>query len=462
MTSAPVPRRRRRHAVAAAALASVVLLAGIASVGGLTRAASADAPTDGSSRSLVAVSPKPSRGEVPQEEGATPAAIPSAARVRWVGTWATAVAVPQAGEALAGFTDVTLRQRVQVSLGGDVVRLRLTNVHGTSPLSVSATLARPATRHRALRGDLDPTTLVPVTFGGSRHVVIPAGSATTSDPVAIVVPDDGDLLVSLHLPGPTGPATYHPQAHSTGYVGHGDQTASASVAAFPGRTTSFWFLDGLDVRATASGSVVFLGDSITDGAASTLDADHRWPDRLADRVLAEPRPLRFGVLNAGISGNRLLLDAHGQGQGERALGRFTRDVLTRSGVETVVVLEGVNDIQQDPSETDPQDLVAAYREILVRAHERHVRVVVATIGPFRGWPRWTPECEAVRVAVNEWIRGSGEPDAVLDLDAALRDPVQPTRLVAAYDSGDHLHPNDLGYAAMAAAVDLPELLGQPR
>lgn len=378
----------------------------------------------------------------------------------WVGTWATAVAVPQTGRALVGFTDATLRQRIHASVGGEVVRLRLTNVYGTSPLAVTATLATPSTATGALAGDVDPATLVPVTFGGRRDVVIPVGSELASDPVPLVVPDDGDVLVSLHLPGPTGPATYHASAHTTGYLADGDQTSAVSASAFPRRTQSFWFLDGLDVRARVGGSVgsvAFLGDSITDGSGSTTDADHRWPDRLAERLLAQPRPLRLGVLNAGIGGNRVLLDAAGPGLGATALDRLTRDVLTQTAVETVVLLEGVNDIQQDPSEYDPQDIVAGYRQVLARSHQRGLKVVVGTITPFEGWTRWTPQREAVRVAVNTWIRGSGEPDAVIDFDAVVRNPSQPTRLRAAYDSGDHLHLNDAGYAEMAAAVDLRDL-----
>ena len=378
-------------------------------------------------------------------------------RVAWVGTWATAVAVPQSGQALAGFTDTTLRQRIHVSVGGDVVRLRLSNVYGKAPLAVSATLASPATGTGAALGDVDPTTLAPVTFSGESQTLIPAGAELVSDPVSVTVPDDGDLIASLHVPGPTGPATYHASAHATGWIADGDQTSAASVSSFPRKTTSFWFLDGLDVQAKVDGSVAFLGDSITDGSGSTTDADHRWTDYLTDRVLDQPRPQRLGVLNAGIGGNRILLDASSAGQGVNALARLERDVLTQTGVETVVVFEGVNDIQQNPSEYNPDDIVAGYQQILQRAHDQGLRVVVATITPFEGWSKWTPEREAVRVAVNEWIRTSGEADAVIDFDAVVRDPAHPTRLLPAYDSGDHLHPNDNGYAAMGSAVDLRTL-----
>lgn len=376
----------------------------------------------------------------------------------WVGTWATAAAAPAGGEAIAGFTDTTLRQRIHVSVGGELVRLRLTNVYGRTPLSVTATLARPSARAGARPGDIDPTTLVPVTFGGRVGAVVPTGTVLTSDPVRATVADDGDLLVSLHVPGPTGPATYHPAAFSTGWLVTGDQTSATSVGTDARRTGSFWFLDGLDVRSdAAAGAVAVLGDSITDGSGTPVDADHRWTDRLADRLLAEPTSERLGVLNAGIGGNRLLLDAAVPGRGARAVDRLTRDVLTRTGVTTLVVEVGVNDLQLDPTQQDPRVLVEGYRQVLARAHARGLRVVVGTITPFEGWGTWTTGKEEVRVAVNDWIRTSGEPDAVLDADAALRDPFHPARLRPDLDSGDHLHPDEDGYAAMAAAVDLTAL-----
>lgn len=387
----------------------------------------------------------------------TPAAAPAAGPVAstgWVGTWATAVARPANGQALAGFTDTTIRQRLHVSVGGSQARLRLTNVYGTQPLVVqAATLALAG----ANPGDVDPATLRPVTFSGDPGVVIPAGAELVSDPVGLRIADDSDVIVSLYVPGPTGPATYHAAAHSTGWLGTGDQTAAPSVSPFGQTTTSFWFLDGLDVHGATSGAVVFLGDSITDGSGSTRDANRRWPDYLADRMLAQPRPLRFGILNAGIGGNRLLLHANSAGQGDNALARLDRDALAQTGAGTIVVFEGVNDIQQPNSQYDPERLIAAYEQIIQRGHDLGLRVVGSTIGPFQGWGAWTPEREAVRAAVNQWIRESGAFDAVIDFDAVLRDPADPLRMRAEYDSGDHLHPGDAGYQAMADAVDLTAL-----
>jgi lysophospholipase L1-like esterase len=415
-------RRRRWPGLAAtAALAGAVLLTGGSATAGATSAAGAEttAGADGTAG--------------------------------WVGTWATAVAVPATGQALAGFTDSTLRQRIHVSIGGDTVRLRLTNVYGKAPLLVrSTTLARPGGQP----GDVDPATLTPVTFAGSTSVRIPAGAEIVSDPVRVPVPDDGDLIASSYLPGPTGPATYHAAAHATGWLATGDQTGAPTGGSFGTRTTSYWFLDGLDVRTRVDGSVAFVGDSITDGSGSTTDADHRWPDYLADRMLAGPRGHRFGVLNAGIGGNRMLLDASSPGQGVNALARLERDALTQTGVRSVFLFEGVNDIQQDPSEYDPAQIIAAYRQVAQRAHDRGLRVIGATITPFQGWSKWTPDREAVRAAVNGWIRTTGELDGFVDFDATVRDPAAPLRLLPAYDSGDHLHPADPGYAVMAAAVDL--------
>ncbi|WP_116949791.1 SGNH/GDSL hydrolase family protein [Jiangella endophytica] len=425
--SRSLPRSLRRWAgPLAAAAAGAVLVAG--------------ATTAAPSNDIVAPHP--------------PAEAAPAAGGDWAGTWATAVARPQNGQPLAGFTDTTFRQRAHVSVGGSQVRLRLTNVYGTQPLIVqAATLALPG----AAPGDVDPATVREVTFSGDTSVTIPAGAELVSDPVELRIADDSDVLVSLYVPGPTGPATYHAAAYSTGWIATGDQTTAPSVSSFPQTTTSFWFLDGLDVRGAASGAVVFLGDSITDGAGSTRDTNRRWPDYLADRMLEQPRPHRFGILNAGIGGNRLLLHANSPGQGDNALARFDRDVLTQTGAGTVVVFEGINDIQQPNSQYDPERLIAAYEQIIERAHDQGMRAVGATIGPFQGWGSWTPEREAVRAAVNEWIRESGAFDAVIDFDAVLRDPDEPLRMRAEYDSGDHLHPGDAGYQAMADAVDLSEL-----
>ena len=381
--------------------------------------------------------------------------VPAPVRQRWVGTWSTAVSQPVAGQALAGFRNTTIRQRVHVSLGGAWVRVRLTNVFGSGPVKIGpVTVARTGAKAGATRAG----TLRAVTFGGQPTVTLARGAEIVSDAVRLDVPSDSDLLLSLYLPGPTGPATYHAAARATGWTASGNHTADATSDGFAGRTASYWFLDGVDVQSHAGGSVAFVGDSITDGGGSTQDADRRWPDYLADRMLTRATTLQFGVLNAGISGNRVLLDAVNPGQGPSVLHRLDRDALDQQAVRTVVLAAGVNDIQQAPVEPDPAKIIAGYEQVAARARAAGLRVVGATITPFEGWSQWTPQREAVRREVNAWVRTAGVFDDYLDFDAVLRDPSRPQRLRAEFDCGDHLHPRDAGYAAMAASVDLATLL----
>jgi lysophospholipase L1-like esterase len=380
---------------------------------------------------------------------------PAATDTRWVGTWSTAVTRPVAGQALVGFRDTTIRQRVHVSLGGSPLRVRLTNVYGTRPLRVGAVTVALA---RGRDGTAQPGTVTPVRFGGSATATVAVGAELASDPVALAAPSDSDLLISLHVTGRTGPATYHPAARATGWTASGDHTADPDTAAFAGRTTSWWFLDGVDVESAAAGAVAFVGDSITDGTGSTPGANRRWTDFVADRVLSRPADRRFGVLNAGIAGNRVLLDGGAPGQGDRVPLRLDRDAIDQTGVRTVVLFEGVNDIQQAPVQQDPARIIAGLEQTAARAHAAGLRVVGATIAPFEGWSQWTPQRDAVREQVNAWIRTTPAYDHVLDFDVVLRDPDRPQRLQTGFDSGDHLHPDDAAYAAMAASVDLDALL----
>jgi lysophospholipase L1-like esterase len=364
---------------------------------------------------------------------------------RWAGTWATAMATSVDN----GCADCTIRDVVHTSVGGTAVRVRLSNAFGGAPLLVGhTTVALPAAGAGAA-----PGTLREVTFHGSAAVTIPAGDDAVSDPVPLRVPSGHDLLVTTYTPGYATPMTYHPLALQTSYFARGTDVADAEDAdAFP-ETTSVWhFVTGVDV-AGARGSVVTLGDSITDGYASTSGANRRWPDVLARRLLQSPRPL--GVLNAGISGNRVLLD--GGSYGVSALKRLDRDVLSRTGVRTVIVLEGINDIQQTPHQLDPGKITAGLTEIADRAHARGIRVVGGTLLPFEGCSCYSPEEEDTREAVNAWIRTSDAFDAVVDFDAVMRDPADPHRMLPAYDSGDHLHPGDDGYATMGNAVRLSDL-----
>ncbi|KJK44278.1 SGNH hydrolase [Lentzea aerocolonigenes] len=372
-----------------------------------------------------------------------------AAPARWVGTWATAPssAVPGTDN---GYPNFSMRNIVHVSAGGKEIRVRLSNAYGRAPIQFGAvTVARAA-------GQDTPTalpgTMRTLTFGGSTSITAPPGSDVISDGVHLDVPADSDLLVSVFTPSPGGPVTHHSLTMQNSYFTRdGNRTSDESGAAYNERTTAWHYVSGVDVRTTTlRGSVVALGDSITDGANSTWGANLRWPDQLADRVNT-----RLGVLNAGISGNRLLLDS--DWAGPNALSRLNRDVLTQTGVRSVIVFEGINDIQQTPHETDPAKIIAALRQIAQRAHDRGLRVIGATITPFKGWNSYTSELEAVRQAVNTFIRGSKDFDAIIDFDAVIRDPADPQRIRPDYDQGDHLHPGDKGFEAMAKAVKIAAL-----
>jgi lysophospholipase L1-like esterase len=353
----------------------------------------------------------------------------------------------------------TVRQVVHLSVGGAAVRLRLSNRYGTSALPVGhVTIAVQAPGSPTPAAE--PGTVRDVTFGGSPSAVVAAGDDLASDAVRLPVGPGTNLMVSTYLPEVSGPVTTHPEALQTSYFSaDGDHAGDGSGTAFTGTTVQWHDLTGVDVLdRLARGSVVTLGDSITDGNQSTVDANHRWPDVLAAR-LALPPAGRAGVLNAGISGNRLLLE--GGTMGVKALDRLGEDVFSRAGVCTVVVLEGINDVQQSPHQLDPAKIEAAYRQIAEEAHARGIRVVGATLLPFEGFTVWSPALEQTREAVNAYIRASGTFDGVIDFDAVMRDPSDPLRLWPAYDSGDHIHPDDAGYRAMGDAVDLRLLFPAP-
>ena len=302
---------------------------------------------------------------------------------------------------------------------------------------------------------VDPAELVTVLFGGRSAVTIPVGAEWVSDPVRVAVPEDTDLVVSTYFPGPTGPLTQHPAGYATGFSATGDQTAGdgSSYQAVPGMAR--YILEGVDVQSRARGSIVLFGDSITDGVVSPVDQNLRYPDQLADRLLAQPPSRELGVLNAGISGNRLLSNAGTAG--DSTLARFDRDVIGQTGVRTVVLLEGINDIGGSRGATDPADPIAVHRQFIERAHQAGLKAIGATLTPFEGAGYYTPEGEADRQALNTWIRTSGEYDGVVDFDQAVRDPAAPSKMLPAYDVGDHLHPNADGFKAMAAAFNLKQL-----
>ncbi|MGW7408527.1 SGNH/GDSL hydrolase family protein [Streptomyces sp. NPDC054833] len=381
--------------------------------------------------------------------GATaPTATADAASVLssgWTGTWETAPS--GTAPALPG---AAIRNVVHTSVGGTVVRIRLSNRFGTVPLtlgSVTVALRRAGGGPAAVAGSMRVAT-----FGGAESVSVPPGWDVLTDPVPLAVPAAADLLVTVFTPADSGPATYHRTALQTSYVaaqGEG-RAADEDGAAYSARTRYWYYVTGVDVRGTAAGSVVAFGDSLTDGNGSTTDANHRWPDRLAERL----RGRRLGVLNAGIAGNRLLRD----GVGPSALSRLDADALSRAGVRALIVLEGINDIKGSPEASDPVAFVEAYREIVTRAHAHGIRVVGATLTPYGGYSAFTAAREAVRQKVNALIRTGGVFDAVVDFDAVVRDPASPERIRPDYDPGDHLHFNDAGMRVLADTVE-PAVLG---
>lgn len=389
------------------------------------------------------------------------AARPSFAQVgqTWVGSWAAAQQSPEPNNALppADLTDATLRQIVRLSLGGPRFRVRLSNAFGTAPLRVAA--AHVAIARSPGTPLIEAGTDRALTFAGQAAVAIPAGAQYWSDPVELSLPARSDLAISLYFDSAPQAQTSHPGSRATSYLVHGDQTASADL---PGaRRVEHWFeLSGVDVAAAPGAfAVATLGDSITDGHGATTDGNDRWPDVLAARLQAQPGSPGVGVLNVGIGGNRVLLD----GLGPNALARFDRDVLGQSRVRTLILLEGVNDLgvltRDAPASPEAhqalvRDVIAAYQQIVARAHDHGVRVIGGAITPFMGSDYYHPTAlnEADRQALNAWIRVPGHFDAVADFDQAVRDPAQPERLAAPYDSGDHLHPSPAGFRAMAEAV----------
>jgi lysophospholipase L1-like esterase len=377
---------------------------------------------------------------------------------RWVTTWTTA---NSASDQPTTFSNQTLREIVRTTIGGSMVRLRLSNTFGTRAVRLDAVF---------VGIQKDGATLVShsnheVTFSGKRSIAIPEGAEVLSDPVSLSIAPAQDLSISLFTANETGPATVHGSAMQTNYVSDaGNFAAGESATGFAKTTGSWYFLGSVEVVAATSvrGAVVALGDSITDGASARADKNERWTDVLSRRLLASHNEV--AVLNAGIGGNRVLTTSPCWGQ--NALARLGRDVLSQAGIETVILFEGTNDIGQPDTHileinhclsrtpVTADEIIAGYEQIIARTHARGLKIFGATILPYQGFGAWNEKGDAKRAAVNQWIRTSGSFDGVIDFDAALRDQATPSRLAPKYDSGDHLHPGPAGHEAMGNAVDL--------
>ncbi|MFF1394252.1 SGNH/GDSL hydrolase family protein [Streptomyces sp. NPDC058287] len=432
----------KRHGYALlAALAALVVVISAAIYLGVSGA------YDGSNSTVSAGPRHPQNSAAPASTGT------------WAGSWSASPAGGEPGTETDGLAGRSVRNVVHTSIGGTSARITFSNLYGQQPLSIthaSVAVAAAPNSPAAAAG-----TLRRLTFAGNTSVVIPAGSQAMSDAVRLHVPHNADMLVTSYSPTPSGPVTYHPQARQMSYVAQGDRAEDATGASYTQQTSYWRYVTALDVLSNESdGTVVVIGDSLTDGVTSTVGSNRRWTDVLAARLRDENGAARYGVVNQGISGNRILSDGLGRpANNPSGLSRFDRDVLDRSGVKAVVIALGINDILRNPHQNDPDKIVEGLRELTRQAHTRGLRVVGATLMPFQGHRGYEPRLDGVRQAVNAQIRSGKVFDEFVDFDKALRDPYNPRKLLPAYDSGDHLHPSDSGFRRMADTFNLTTLKG---
>ena len=379
----------------------------------------------------------------------------------WVGSWAASQQIPEPGNSLppVALEDATVRQIFHLSIGGGMLRVRLSNAFGTEPLHfASVHIARavsPASSALVRGSD------APLIFAGAPGVTVPAGAEYLSDSISFPVAPLSNLMVSYYLNAAPSRQTGHPGSRETTWFLHGNHVSDLELPA--AQQVEHWYeVSGVDVLAPSdAASIVALGDSITDGHATTTNGNNRWTDALAERLQADPSTSHISVLNEGTGGNHLLTD----GLGPNALARFDRDVIAQAGVRWVIVLEGINDIgrlsrESGTPESEHRELVheiiAAYQQMIARAQAHGMMAIGGTITPFAGSGYYHPASasEEDRTEINQWIRAPGNFDAVVDFDEVIRDPAHPDRILPAYDSGDHLHPSPAGYQAMADAVPL--------
>ena len=380
-------------------------------------------------------------------------AAQGATKTAWVGTWAASPMEAQ-GNSMRPFIMTTLRQIVHITNGGDQVRIRFTNAYGKDPLAIADVHVAVSAGEGSIKEGTDHA----VTFGGATSIRLAPGAEFYSDAVPLAVAPLSDLAISFYFPNQVMRAeTFHQLGLQTNYLVNGDQSAAATLSDAT-KLNSWYFLDGVDVPAVdGSRAIVTVGDSITDGALSTPDANHRWPDMLAARLKQEHGLENVAVLNQGISGNRVL----NEGAGPSAVARVDRDVLAQDGVKYLIVLDSINDIGRLASKyLAPEDDITAanlefgLQQLADAAHLHGIKIYGATITPYGGAGYSSDKGEQIREAVNNWMRTSGVFDGVVDFDKITQDPANPTHFNPAYDSGDHLHPNDAGYKAMAEGIDL--------
>lgn len=380
----------------------------------------------------------------------------------WVGAWAASPSGSEPGTEQDGLAGRSVRNVVHTAAAGTSARVTLSNLYGQQPLTIthaSLAVAASVNTPAATAG-----TMRRLTFGGNPTVVIPAGRQVVSDAVRVPIPNDSDVLITTYSPTPSGPATYHAHARQISYTAEGDLTEDITGEPYTEQSPYWRYVTALDVLSNESdGTVVVLGDSLTDGVTSTVGENRRWTDVLAGRLRAATGSSgvpRYSVVNEGISGNQVLADGYGRpAENPSGLARFERDVLGRTGVKAVVIDLGINDILKNPGRADPEAVTAGLRRLVDRAHARGLRVVGATLMPFEGHRGYSDQRETVRQAINATIRSGSVFDTYVDFDKALRDPYAPRRLRPEYDSGDHLHPSDEGYARMAEVFDLDKLKG---
>jgi lysophospholipase L1-like esterase len=427
-------------------------------------------PVPGAGRGAgPATPPGPPGAGAPTGPPSAPAVVANAPLAGPAGAQAPGAVAP-AGAGRGGpaappvtFNNQTLRQIAHVSLGGDRVRVVLSNAFGTTPLRIGTAYialrecadAKPRCARSAENAIVAPA--APLTVNGKTSFTILPGATLVTDDVGLKVPSLSDVVVDLFLPDDwsanTVPLSYHASAIQTAYLSAPGNVSGAPTFQAAATPANFFFLARVEVAAPANARVIVaFGDSITDGAQSTRNANSRWPDVLARRLAGERGARPAAVVNAGISGNRLLAD----GSGVNALARFDRDVLMQTGVTHVIVLEGINDIGNGRANALPtaEDIIAVHRQLIARAHAHGLKIIGGTLTPYEGAAYFAPEGEAKRKVVNDWIRMSGEYDGVIDFDKAAQDPAKRTWFLPANDSGDHLHPSDAGYVAMGNAIDL--------